>query len=92
VNPFDRAAFARMRPEAFFINASRGELVDDSALLDALDARLIAGAAVDVERAADQMPSPEVAAHPKVIASPHIGGRPPANIRQWTQCVRCKRC
>jgi D-3-phosphoglycerate dehydrogenase / 2-oxoglutarate reductase len=49
----------------------------NSALLDALDAGLIAGAAVDV-RAADQMPSPAVAADPKVIATPHVGGLTPS--------------
>jgi D-3-phosphoglycerate dehydrogenase len=85
---FNSAAFSRMRPEAFFINASRGELVDDNALLHALDAGVIAGAAVDVGRAADQMPSPAVAAHPKVIASPHVGGlTPPASEHQAMDTV-----
>ena len=49
-----------------------------SALLDALDDGLIAGAAVDVGSAADQMPSPAVAADPKVIATPHVGGLTPS--------------
>ena len=75
---FNSTTFARMRPEAFFINASRGELVDESALCDALDASVIAGAAVDVGRAPDQMPSPALAAHPKLVASPHIGGLTPS--------------
>jgi D-3-phosphoglycerate dehydrogenase len=77
---FNSAAFARMRPEAFFINASRGELVDDSALLHALDTNVIAGAAVDVGRAPDQMPTPALAAHPKLVASPHVGGLTPSAI------------
>jgi D-3-phosphoglycerate dehydrogenase len=77
-NLFDRVAFARMRPEAFFINASRGELLDEDALLHALNSGVIAGAAVDVGRAPDQMPSPELAAHPRLIASPHIGGLTPS--------------
>jgi D-3-phosphoglycerate dehydrogenase len=80
VDLFNRVAFARMRPDAFFINASRGELVDDNALLYALDTNVIAGAAVDVGRARDQMPSPALAAHPRLVASPHVGGLTPSAI------------
>ena len=68
------AAFAAMRRGAFFVNASRGELVDDAALLAALDRGHLAGAALDVGRAPDQMPAPELVDHPRVIATPHIGG------------------
>lgn len=73
-NLMDRAAFAAMRPGALFINASRGELVDDAALAEALDRGHLAGAALDVGRAADQMPVPALAARADVIATPHIGG------------------
>ena len=73
-NLMDDAAFARMRRDAVFINLSRGGLVDDGALARALDTGRIAGAAVDVGRAPDQMPSPAIAARPDVIATPHIGG------------------
>ena len=67
-------AFAAMKPGAFFINAARGELVDDAALLAALDAGHLGGCAIDVGRAPDQMPAPALASHPRVIATPHIGG------------------
>ncbi|MBI3369864.1 MAG: hydroxyacid dehydrogenase, partial [Burkholderiales bacterium] len=67
-------AFAAMKPGAFFINAARGELVDDAALLDTLNRGHLAGCALDVGRALDQMPSPELARHPRVLATPHIGG------------------
>lgn len=67
-------AFAAMKPDAFFINAARGELVDDAALLQALDRGHLAGCALDVGRAPDQMPTPELARHPRVLATPHIGG------------------
>lgn len=73
-NLMDAAAFSAMKPTAFFINASRGNLVDEAALTDALDNGTIAGCALDVGRAADQMPSPALTLHPRVIATPHIGG------------------
>lgn len=73
-NLMGRAAFAAMQPGALFINASRGELVDDAALAEALDRGHLAGAALDVGRAPDQMPPPALAARPDVIATPHIGG------------------
>jgi len=67
-------AFATMRPGSLFINASRGELVDETALADALDRHHLAGAALDVGRAPDQMPSARLAGRPDVLATPHIGG------------------
>jgi len=71
---FGTAAFAAMKPDAFFINASRGELVDEAALLQALEAGRLAGCALDVGMAPDQMPGPALARHPRVLATPHIGG------------------
>jgi D-3-phosphoglycerate dehydrogenase len=76
-NLIGRDALGQMKRSAFFINASRGELVDEAALRQALDDGLIAGCAMDVGRAADQMPSAALAAHPRVIATPHIGGLTP---------------
>jgi D-3-phosphoglycerate dehydrogenase len=87
-NLMDAGAFAAMKPTAYFINASRGNLVDEAALLEALDGGRIAGCALDVGRAADQMPSPALARHPKVIATPHIGGlTPPAIEHQALETV-----
>jgi len=73
-NLMGAAAFAAMKPGAFFVNASRGDLVDEAALLQALDSGRLAGCALDVGRAPDQMPSPTLARHPRVVAAPHIGG------------------
>ena len=70
-------AFARMRRGACFVNLSRGELVDESALEAALDSGHLAGAAMDVGRAPDQMPSPRLASRPDVLATPHLGGLTP---------------
>ena len=88
-NLLDAAAFARMKPDAFFINMSRGNLVDEAALAQVLTEGRIAGAAMDVGRAPDQMPSPELARLPNVIATPHIGGlTPPASESQAMDTVR----
>lgn len=84
-----KSAFHAMRRSAYFINASRGELVDEAALLHALDNGTIAGAALDVGMSADQRPSPALAMHPRVIATPHIGGlTPPAATHQAMDAVR----
>jgi D-3-phosphoglycerate dehydrogenase / 2-oxoglutarate reductase len=88
-NLIDAAAFAQMQPHAFFINLSRGNLVDEAALSAALREGQIAGAAVDVGRAPDQMPTPELAKLRNVIATPHIGGLTPQAIEhQAAETVR----
>jgi D-3-phosphoglycerate dehydrogenase len=87
-NLIGQAALAQMRPYAFFINLSRGNLVDEAALTAALRENRIAGAAIDVGRARDQMPTPELAKLPNVIATPHIGGlTPPAIESQSLETV-----
>jgi D-3-phosphoglycerate dehydrogenase / 2-oxoglutarate reductase len=69
-----------MKPSAFLINVSRGNLIDEAALEAALSEGRIAGCAMDVGRAADQMPSPHLARLPSVVATPHIGGLVPQAI------------
>jgi D-3-phosphoglycerate dehydrogenase len=88
-NLIGQAALARMQKHAFFINLSRGNLVDEAALAAALREHHIAGAAMDVGRALDQMPTPELAKLPNVIATPHIGGLTPQAIEhQSLETVR----
>ena len=79
-NLINAAAFAQMRKDAVFINVSRGNLVDEAALAAAITQGQIAGAAIDVGRAPDQMPTPAIAALPNVISTPHIGGLTPPAI------------
>jgi D-3-phosphoglycerate dehydrogenase len=73
-NLMDASSFAKMKQGAHFINVSRGNLVDEAALEAALDSGQLAGCAMDVGRAPDQMPTPRLAARPDVIATPHTAG------------------
>jgi D-3-phosphoglycerate dehydrogenase len=73
-NFIGKNVFSRMKPGAFFINVSRGNLVDEAALEAALDSGHLAGCAMDVGRAPDQMPTPRLAARADVIATPHSAG------------------
>ena len=79
-NLIDAHALRRMKPDAVFINVSRGNLVDEGALAVAIDEGIIAGAAMDVGRALDQMPTPSLAVRSNIIATPHIGGLTPPAI------------
>ena len=69
----DAQALGWMKPEALLVNTSRGPIVDETALIDALQHRRLAGAALDVFA---QEPLPLV--HPlrtldNVLATPHVG-------------------
>ncbi len=77
---FDAAAFARMGKGACFVNLARGELIDEAALEAALERGHLAGAAMDVGMAPDQMPMMRLAARADVVATPHIGGLTPQAI------------
>ena len=78
-----------MKRGAYLINVSRGNLVDERALEAALASGHLGGCAMDVGRAPDQMPMPELARLPNVIATPHIGGLTPQAIEhQALETVR----
>ncbi|MGB9364476.1 MAG: NAD(P)-dependent oxidoreductase [Xanthobacteraceae bacterium] len=79
-NLMNAANFAKMKKSAYFLNLSRGNLVDEAALLVALEKKQIAGAAMDVGRAFDQKPSLALARRADVIATPHTAGLTPDAI------------
>jgi D-3-phosphoglycerate dehydrogenase len=63
---------ARMRPTAYLVNAARGGIVDEVALINALEKGQIAGAALDVFAKEPPSSSP-LLGHPRVVVTPHLG-------------------
>lgn len=68
-----KVAFAEMKRGAVIINAARGGVVDEDALLVALDEGVIAGAALDVFAEEPPDPNHPLRTHPGVILTPHLG-------------------
>lgn len=69
----DARAFALMKPGAIFVNGARGAIVDELALLDALDHGSLRAAALDVFATEPLPPPSPLRRHPKVTCLPHIG-------------------
>ncbi len=73
--PFiDEAALAAMRSDAILVNAARGSLVDEAALLRALDAGALRGVALDTRVHEPPPPGDALAAHARAFNTPHIAG------------------
>ncbi|MED5261989.1 MAG: phosphoglycerate dehydrogenase [Myxococcota bacterium] len=66
-------AFARAKPGLLVVNAARGGIVDEEALLEALNSGQVGGAGLDVF--AEEPPSPDspLIAHERVVCTPHLG-------------------
>ena len=70
---FDAEAFDRMGEESYFVNVARGPIVDDEALVTALDTGEIAGAGLDVFPEEPPATDDPLRDHPKVLTTPHVG-------------------
>jgi D-3-phosphoglycerate dehydrogenase / 2-oxoglutarate reductase len=68
---FDAAAFGGMKPGAVLINTARGSLIRTPDLLDALETGRIAAAGIDVWEVEPLPAGDRLAAHPRVVATPH---------------------
>lgn len=68
----DAGALRCMRPGAFLVNTARGDVVDEQALLAALDAGHLGGAALDVFDGEPAV-NPAILAHPRIVTLPHLG-------------------
>jgi len=73
-NLFDQQQFARMKPGAHFINVGRGELVDESALINALNSQHLAGAALDVFATEPLPEDSPLWSMKNVLITPHSSG------------------
>ncbi|MGA2200128.1 MAG: hydroxyacid dehydrogenase [Nitrososphaerales archaeon] len=69
----DSRRLSLMKKDAFLINTSRGEVIDEPALIQALATGAIAGAALDVFE--NEPPDQNLLSAPNLIATPHIGGQ-----------------
>ena len=73
-NLIDAQAFGRMSPSAHLVNVARGRVVDEAALVEALAARRIAGAGLDVAADEPLPPASALWGMPHVLITPHTAG------------------
>jgi phosphoglycerate dehydrogenase-like enzyme len=73
-NLIDAAALARMKPSSYLVNVARGRVVDEPALIEALAAHRIAGAALDVTVEEPLPPQSPLWAMEQVLITPHTAG------------------
>jgi glyoxylate reductase len=81
----DAAALRRMRSSAILVNTARGGVVDQRALIDALNAGEIAGAAIDVTDPEPPPPGDPIYATPNLLVLPHIGSATRAARARMTE-------
>jgi phosphoglycerate dehydrogenase-like enzyme len=86
-NLIDAGALARMKPGVILINTSRGELIDESALLDAVRSGHVRGVGLDAFRVEPTPPDDPLLTHPSVIATPHYSSTVEGYAAMLSACV-----
>ena len=82
-----RAELARMKPTAILINTARGPVVDEAALVDALEQGRLGGAGLDVYEEEPAL-HPRLASFPQVVLAPHVGSATlTTRVRMGMICV-----
>jgi phosphoglycerate dehydrogenase-like enzyme len=77
------AELALMRPAAYLVNTSRGPLIDEAALIDAVRARRIAGVGLDVFDVEPLPADHPLRSLPNSVLTPHVGYVTGATYREW---------
>ena len=70
----NRSVFSRMKPNAYFINISRGPIVNEEDLYAAVDNGIIAGAGLDVLSSEPPSPDNPLLNHDRIVITPHTAG------------------
>lgn len=83
----DETAFGLMKPTAVLVNVARGEIVDEKALVHALEAGKIRGAGLDTFTHEPLDPSHPLLHMKNVIATPHIAGGTTATLQRRTRAA-----
>lgn len=83
----DAPFFSAMKSGAIFINTTRGRLVDEDALFDALTRGRLWGAGLDVHRVEPRDPRDRIAALPNVVLTPHLAGGARSGVLQELEII-----
>ena len=84
----DAAALVRMKPDAYLIVVSRGGIVDEDALVDALQNRKLAGAGIDVTEIEPLAPESRLWDAPNLVITPHTAGDSSEKERRCIEILR----
>ena len=82
---FDGDRFGSFKPGALFVNVGRGEVVDDTALAEALASGRVGGAGLDVFNEEPLPRESPLWGHPRVVITPHVAGTDPGHMERATE-------